>query len=140
MKSHETLLKLHRFRAEEARRQLSALETMKAEMEGKIAELDRLLSDEARKATESGIGRYAYPTFAKSIQDRKENVRRSVTEIERQIDAARQGLEAAFRELKKYEIADETRRAREDEARARAEQAEADDRAIQRFARAKGEG
>ncbi len=138
MKSRDTLIKLHRFRADEAQRNLAGLEAMRAELEGKIAELDRLLGEEQRRAMESEMGRFAYPTFAKSVAGRKENVRRSIAEIDRQIENARDLVEAAFRELKKYEIADERIRAAQAGEAARLAQAEADETALGRFVRAQG--
>jgi flagellar export protein FliJ len=135
MKSRNTLIKLHRFRVDEAKTRLSGLEAMRAEMERKSAELDAHLSEEARRATESDIGRFAYPSFARSIKERKERLAQSISELERSIFEARIAVQDAYRELKKYEIAEEQRIAREAERLAKMEQNDADERAAQQFIR-----
>jgi predicted ArsR family transcriptional regulator len=81
MKSRDTLIKLHRFRADEAKAKLAGLEAIRADLERKASELEAHLSEESRRATENEIGRYAYPTFARSIRERKAKIAASVAVI-----------------------------------------------------------
>ena len=130
MKSRDTLIKLHRFRADEARAKLAGLEAIRAELERKSTELDTHLSEETRRATENDIGRYAYPTFARSIRERKAKIAASIAE-------ARIQLHEAFQELKKFELAEEARQKREADQLAHVERTDSDERSIQRYARAR---
>jgi len=139
MKSRDTLIKLHRFRADEAKSKLAGLEAIRADLERKTAELDSHLSEESRRATENDIGRFAYPSFARSIRERKDNIGQSIAEIERSIAEARIGVQEAFQELKKFELAEEARVKRESEHLERAERSDTDERNIQRFVRAAAE-
>jgi flagellar export protein FliJ len=139
MKSRDTLIKLHRFRADEAKSKLAGLEAIRADLERKTAELDSHLSEESRRATENDIGRFAYPSFARSIRERKDNIAQSIAEIERSIAEARIGVQTAFQELKKFELAEEGRLKRESEHLERTERSETDERNIQRFVRAAAE-
>lgn len=137
MKSRDTLLKLYKFRVDEAKTRLHGFEQMRADMTRKIVELEGHLSEESRRATENEIGRFAYPSFARSIRERKEKLAQSIAEIERSIAEARIDVQDAFRELKKFELAEEARVKREADHLAQVEQSDTDERAIQRFARAK---
>lgn len=137
MKSRDTLIKLHRFRADEAKAKLAGLESIRAELERKNTELDTHLSEETRRATENEIGRYAYPTFARSIRERKAKIAASIAEIERSIAEARIQLHEAFQELKKFELAEEARQKREADQLAHIERTDSDERNIQRYARAR---
>ena len=137
MKSRDTLIKLHRFRADEAKSKLAGLESIRSDLERKMTELDSHLSEEARRATENDIGRFAYPSFARSIRERKDNIAQSIAEIERSIAEARIHVQEAFQELKKFELAEEARLKREADHQELAERTETDERNIQRFARAR---
>jgi len=135
MKSRETLIKLHRFRADEAKTKLAGLESIRADLGRKVTELDNHLSEEGRRATENDIGRFAYPSFARSIRERKEKLASSIAEIERSIGEARIDLQEAFRDLKKFELAEEARLKREGDKLAQAETNASDERSIQRYIR-----
>lgn len=139
MKSRETLIRLSRFKTDEAKRKLAGLVAMRDDLLRKQKDLEQSLSDEQRKATENEFGRFAFPSFAKAVIARRENLARSVGEIERQIEAAREEVNACFRDLKKYELAEEARQRREDAETAHAQQVEADDVAVTRFARAQAD-
>ncbi len=140
MKSRGTLIKLHRFRADEAKTKLAGLEAIRADMGRKIAELDSHLSEEGRRATENDIGRFAYPSFARSIRERKEKLAASIAEIERSIAEARIEVQEAYQDLKKFELVEEARVKRENDHVAQTERNAADERSLQRFARTRNAG
>jgi hypothetical protein len=135
MKSRDTLIKLHRFRADEAKSRLAGLESIRADMERKTIELEGHLSEEGRRATENEIGRFAYPSFARSIRERKDKLAASIAEIERSILEARINVQECFQELKKFELAEEARLGRERESFEHAERTDTDERNMQRFVR-----
>lgn len=134
MSTRDGLIKLHRFRVDEAQRKLASLEGMKADLERKARELDTTVADEQRRAIENEIGRFAYPGFAMAMNARRDNLTKSIGEIERQVSAAQEELNAAFRELKKFETAEDNRKREAAERRARRDQAESDDLTLTRFA------
>lgn len=140
MKSRETLIKLHRFRADEAKTKLAGLEAIRADMGRKVAELDNHLSEEGRRATENEIGRFAYPSFARSIRERKDKLAASIAEIDRSISEARIDVHEAYQELKKYELAEEARLKRESDHQSLVERNSADERNLERFARTRSAG
>jgi hypothetical protein len=135
MKSRDTLIKLYKFRVDEAKSRLAGFESMRADMTRKIVELEGHLSEEGRRASENEIGRFAYPTFARSIRERKDKLNASVLEIERSIAEARIVLHEAFQDLKKMELAEEARQRRESAHLAHIERSDADERSLQRYVR-----
>ena len=135
MKSRESLIRLHRFKVDEIRRRLKLLDDMRADLAKKMADLEIMMQEEQRRAAHSDLGRLAYPSFARSIVLRRENIQRSIDEIEREAAQVTENLQSAYRELKKYEIAADNVSERERVEVARQVQAELDDIAMSRHVR-----
>ena len=135
MKSRETLIRLHRFKVDEIRRRLKLLDDMRADLAKKMSDLEIMMQDEQRRAAHSDLGRLAYPSFARSVVARRENIQRSIDEIEKQASTVTEELQSAFRELKKYEIAADNLGERERVEVAHQVQAELDDIAMSRHVR-----
>ncbi len=140
MGTRDSLIKLNRFRVDEAKRKLAGLEAMKGDLERKARELEATVASEQRRAIEDEIGRFAYPGFAKAVTQRRDNLTKSIEEISRQIAAAQDEVNDAYRELKKFEVAEENRQREQAERRNRRAQAEADDITLTRFASAQAAG
>src|ERR1700741_3840601 len=113
MKSREALIRLHRFRVDEIRRRLKSLDDMRADLTKKMSDLETMMQEEQRRAAHSDLGRLAYPSFARSVVARRENIQRTIDEVEKQASTVTEELQAAYRELKKYEIAVENDTTRE---------------------------
>ena len=135
MKSRESLIRLHRFKVDEIRRRLKLLDDMRADLAKKMADLEIMMQEEQRRAAHSDLGRLAYPSFARSVVLRRENIQRSIDEIEREAAQVTETLQAAYRELKKYEIAADNVNERDRVGVARQVQAELDDIAMSRHLR-----
>jgi prefoldin subunit 5 len=105
MKSREGLVRLHRFRVEEIRKRLKSLDDMRADLRKKMTDLELMVQEEQRRAANSDLGRLAFPTFARSVQVRRENIQRTIDEVEKQAATVSEELQGAYRELKKYEMA-----------------------------------
>lgn len=135
MKSRESLIRLHRFKVDEIRRRLKLLDDMRADLAKKMSDLEIMMQEEQRRASHSDLGRLAYPSFARSVVLRRENIQRSIDEIEREANQVTEQLQSAYRELKKYEIASENLAERERVEVARQVQAELDDIAMSRHLR-----
>ena len=135
MKSREALIRLNRFRVDEIRKRLKSLDDMRADLTKKMADLETMVKDEQRRSLQSDLGRLAYPTFARSVIARRENIQRSVDEVEKQAATVTEELQNAYRELKKYEIIADTDAQRDRVEYARNVQAELDEIAMSRHVR-----
>ena len=135
MKSREALIRLHRFRVDEIRRRLKSLDDMRADLTKKMSDLETMMQEEQRRAAHSDLGRLAYPSFARSVVARRENIQRTIDGIEKQASSVTEELQAAYRELKKYEIAAENDATRDRVEYARQVQTELNDIALERHAR-----
>jgi flagellar FliJ protein len=132
MKSREALIRLHRFRVDEIRKRLKSLDDMRADLRKKMSDLETMVAEEQRRAAHSDLGRLAFPTFARSVQARRENIQRTVDEVDRQAATVTEELQGAYRELKKHEIAADNEQARDRVEYARQVQSELDEIALSR--------
>ena len=135
MNRTDTLLRLKRFRVDEMQRRIAAIDAMKADLERKLAALDDNVAREKQRAGDSDIGRLAFPSFLRSIEARRENLRTTLKEIEREHAAALGDLSNAFQDLKSLEVATEQQAKRLAEMQARRQQARLDEMALVRHLR-----
>jgi len=135
MNRMDTLLRLKRFRVDEMKRRIAAIYAMKADLERKLTDLDDNVTREKQRAGDSDIGRLAFPSFLRSIEARRENLRITLKEIEREHMAAQIDLSNAFQELKSLEIATEQQAKRLNEIEARRSQSRLDEMALVRHLR-----
>jgi flagellar FliJ protein len=126
MKSRETLIRLRKFQVDEKRRKVAQIEGMIAEFERMVSDLDREIKVEQERAGIHDPGHFAYPTYAKAAMQRRENLAHSADELKAQLDDAKNALADAFEELKKVEMLDERDQMRERAEEAAREQAELD--------------
>jgi flagellar export protein FliJ len=131
----DTLLRLKRFRVDEMKRRIASIDAMKADLERKLTDLDDNVAREKQRAGDSDIGRLAFPSFLRSIEARRENLRTTLKEIEREYAAAQQDLTDAFQDLKSLEVATEQQAKRLGEMQARRAQARLDEIALVRHLR-----
>lgn len=135
MNRTDTLLRLKRFRVDEMKRRIAAIDAMKTDLERKLADLDDNVAREKQRAGDSDIGRLAFPSFLRSIESRRENLRTTLKEIEREYAAAQMDLSNAFQDLKSLEVATEQQEKRLAEMQARRAQARMDEVALVRHLR-----
>jgi flagellar export protein FliJ len=131
----DTLLRLKRFRVDEMKRRIASIEAMKADLERKLTDLDDNVAREKLRAGDSDIGRLAFPSFLRSIDARRDNLRTTLKEIEREQAAAHNNLSDAFQDLKSLEVATEQQSKRLSEMQARRAQARMDEMALVRHLR-----
>jgi flagellar protein FliJ len=103
MKSRDTLIRLKRFQLEEKRRRIRQIETTVAEFARMCAELDREIANEEKRAGIADPRHFAYPTYARAASVRRDNLKRSVSELMGQIEEAKAAEEEARAELLKFE-------------------------------------
>src|SRR5258708_39442648 len=135
MNRTDTLLRLKRFRVDEMKRRMASIDAMKVDLERKLSDLDDNVTREKQRAGDSDIGRLAFPSFLRSIEARRENLRTTLKEIEREYAAAQTDLSNAFQDLKSLEVATEQQNRRLNEMQARRAQARLDEIALVRHLR-----
>ena len=135
MNRTDTLIRLKRFRVDEMKRRIASIDAMRADLEKKLSDLDDNVAREKQRAGDSDIGRLAFPSFLRSIETRRENLRTTMKEIEREYAAAQLDLTEAFQDLKSLELATEQQARRLAEIQARRNQARLDEMALVRHLR-----
>jgi flagellar export protein FliJ len=135
MKRRDTLLRLRRFRVDDLKRRMATLDGMKADLERKLADLEDSVARERQRANDTDIGRLAFPSFLKSIDVRRENLRATLDELERERAQAQELLTGAFQDLKSLELAMEMQAKRAAELEARRGQSHLDEIALVRHLR-----
>lgn len=135
MKRRDTLLRLRRFRVDDLKRRMGTLDGMKADLERKLADLEDSVARERQRANDSDIGRLAFPSFLKSIDIRRDNLRATLDELERERAQAQDELTNAFQDLKSLELAMELQAKRAAELEARRGQSRLDEMALVRHLR-----
>jgi flagellar FliJ protein len=135
MKRRDTLMRVKRFRVDEFKRRLATLEAMRADLERKLSDLEDSVARERHRANDSDIGRLAFPSFLRSIESRRENLRATMMEIERERAQCQSDLTSAFQDLKSLELATEQQTRRAAEAENLRNQSRLDEMAIVRHLR-----
>jgi flagellar export protein FliJ len=135
MNRTDTLLRLKRFRVDEMKRRMASIEAMKADLDKKLSDLEDSVAREKQRAGDSDIGRLAFPSFLRSIESRRENLKNTLRDIEREYAAAQADLTTAFQDLKSLEFATEQQAKRLAEIQSRRTQARLDEMAMVRHLR-----
>ncbi|MGY9105646.1 MAG: hypothetical protein ACKVG0_03780, partial [Alphaproteobacteria bacterium] len=74
---------------------------------------------EKQRASNSEIGRLAFPRFVQSIEVRRNNIRSTMKELARERAAVQEDLSVAVQDLRSFEIAEQERQRRLGETAAR---------------------
>lgn len=110
MSRYASLIRLHRWKVDERRRILADLEELGIEMRGRLERLEADIEHEQEIARKTAEAARHYPAFAAAMTQRRDTLKRSIENVNQQIAHAREVLAEAYRELKKYEIAEDGRR------------------------------
>ena len=135
MKRTDSLMRLKRFRVDDLKRRMGTLDGMKNDLERKLADLEESVAREKQRANDSDIGRLAFPSFLRSIDSRRENLKATLKEIERERAQCQDELNVAFQDLKSLELAVDQQVKRAAEIEARRSQSRMDEMAIVRHLR-----
>jgi len=104
MRSKESMLRLHRFKVEDKRRQVAEIEFMISDMEAKVTEFNQQIELEEKRTGVSDINHFNYSMTAKSIRVRGDNIKKSVADLADQLTVARDELSEEEAELRKIEL------------------------------------
>ena len=107
MKRRDNQLRLRRFRVDELQRRLTTLEAIAADLVRKLVDLEETVVRERQRSNDSDLGRLAFPTFLKAMDSRRENLKATLNEIERERAQTNTECALAGQELKSFEIAAE---------------------------------
>jgi len=126
----DTLLRLKCFKVDEMKRRIASIEAMRGDLDRKLADLDKHVAREKQHAGDSDIARLAFPSFLRSIEIRRENLRATRKEIDREFATVQIDLANAFQDLKRLEVATEQQAKRLTEMQARRQQARLNEMAL----------
>jgi flagellar protein FliJ len=104
MRSRESLLRLHRFRTDDVRRQAADIEMMIQDLMRKHDELELHIKTEEQRTGISDPGNMNYSMAAKSSRGRLENLLKSVGELRDQQETLNERLKDEEAELRKVEM------------------------------------
>lgn len=115
MKRRDNQLRLRRFRVDEIQRRMGTLETIEADLLRKLADLEETVARERQRANDTDLGRVAFPSFLRAMDSRRENLKATLKEIERERSQTEAEFGVACQELKSIEFTaeQEARRALE---------------------------
>ena len=126
MRSMKQLVRLHRWKLNEKRLKLAELEDFALKMRQEIGRLDQMMATESRAADVSAEAAVAYPAYVSAMLERRQKLANSIAEVEASITAARDAVASEFQELKRYELALQSKERREEAKQRRRAQAETD--------------
>jgi len=135
-KDLKNLIRLHEWQVDEKRRKVGGLLRLVADLEDQARRLEEeLINEQAAAAASPEEAGFLYGNYAETVIERRQRIADSIAKAEEEIAAAQDELREAYRELKKYEIAQENREKREAEEEARRDQMFLDDIGLQNFRR-----
>lgn len=104
MRSRESLLRLHRFRTEDVRRQVADMDMMIQDLMRKHDDLDQHVKVEEAKNGINDPNNVNYSMAAKSVRGRRDNILRTVAELRDQHESMIAKLKDEEIELRKVEL------------------------------------
>jgi flagellar protein FliJ len=113
MKARNTLIRVKKFQLDEKRRKVAQMEAMIVDFQRIAGDLEREIVAEQERAGIYDPSHFAYPTYAKAAIARRENLKRSIDELEAQLRDARIALQESAEELKRVELLDERDQSRD---------------------------
>lgn len=128
------LIRLGEWQVDEKRRQLGQLMRVLDDLEDRARRLEQELIEEqhvaARAPNEAG---FLYGNYAEAVIERRERLKESIAMAEAEVARARDELREAYRDLKKYEIAQRNRDQKAAAEAARKEQLVLDELGLQGY-------
>jgi flagellar export protein FliJ len=104
MRSRDNLLRFHRFKHEERRRQVAEIEMMIGEFLKKQDDLEAHIRMEENRSGVSDPSHFSYSTAAKASRVRRDNLLLSIGELKDQLETAKTALADEEAELRKIEL------------------------------------
>ena len=140
MKSLLTLIRLKQQQLDEKRLVLTRLETEAANIRSMIEDLEAEVACETEAARGNASNTYGYGNYLARARARRSGLESRLAEVGELITAAADDVADAFREMKRFELAQTFAEQREAAAAGRREQAILDDIGMTGYRRAKANG
>ena len=125
------LVRISRWHLNEKRQKLADLERLSERLDSDLARLDAGIARERKLASDHLDASRTFPAYMQAELQRRRKLEASLADIAREIEAAREQVAEAYRELKKYELAESAQQEREHEKDAKSEQQEMDEIGMQ---------
>ena len=130
------LIRVHEWQVDEKRRRLGQLIQVLDDLEERARQLEQEVRNEQQIASQSpGEAGFLYGGYAEAVIDRRERLAQSIFKAEQEVATARNDLSDAYRDLKKYELAQEARDRRAAAELERKEQLVLDELGLQAYRR-----
>ena len=136
MSALNSLVRVHSWALDEKRQKLAELERLADKLRADLAGLEAELAQEQTAASRSIEGSIAFPAFVAAALERRKRLRVSIANIERACDTAREEVNQAFQEAKKFELARDNALEKEQQELARRDQATLDELGVDLHRRA----
>lgn len=117
MKSLGSQIRIHKWNVDEAQRRLADLERLAARLAEDLVGLDAEMAREQQIAGSQLEAAATYDFYVASALKRRDTLCRSIEEAHAQVEQARDELQDAFANLKKFELAAEAMETRARKAR-----------------------
>ena len=104
MRSRESLLRLNKFRVEDARRQVADMDMMIQDLMRKHDDLDAHVKFEENRTGVTDPNNVNYSMAAKSVRGRRDNILKTVGELRDQQETSIEKLKEAEADLRKIEM------------------------------------
>ncbi|MBC8339388.1 MAG: flagellar export protein FliJ [Rhodospirillales bacterium] len=127
-KDLHTLIRLNEWTVDERRRELGDVLASLASLEDGLQRLrDELVREQKAVQASPEVAGLFYGNYANAVIDKRHHLDEGIARMEAEVNKARERLDEAYRELKKYEIAHENRIVEETKEADRLEQVELDE-------------
>lgn len=134
----KNLIRIHDWQVDERRRRLGDLLRVQDDLREQLRRLEDELKREQALAYEHPETATFYGAYAEGVIQRRERLADSIKKMDAEVVQAREAVRDAYRELKKYEVAEEHRVAAETDERNKREQKTLDEIGLMRAVRSKG--
>lgn len=131
MNDYQSLIRLRRWQLDEKRRQHGELVKLHDALLAQIQELEELVRTEGQVAGATDEPVFGYGAFVERTIAQRENIERSIAEVEVTLAISQEAVSEAYREVKKFELAAEYALERQRSQQARREQTASDELSIE---------
>ncbi|MEK9755319.1 MAG: flagellar FliJ family protein, partial [Rhodospirillaceae bacterium] len=115
-----TLIRVNEWTVDEKRRVLGARLRELDGLENALIKLEaEVVHEQQTAAAAPELAGFLYGNYADAVIHRREQFQAAIASKEQEVQVAREDLNEAYRELKKFEVIDENNRRRADEEQAR---------------------
>ena len=137
MTALSSMIRVHSWILDEKRQRLAEIENFADRMRDDLRRLEAHMAAEQDAARQSHDGNVAYATFYSAALERRRRLLTTIENLNQQVEAARDEVQTAFEELKKYELARNRLDRQEADRRQRLEQIALDEVGANLYRRAR---